>query len=811
MKIFKRILQALLILIILIFIAGLLLVRHVSKRSIPDYTKDLTLNGLTANVEVFRDHYGIPHVYAETEADLYTAVGYLLAQDRLWQMDLLRRVTLGRLSEIFGESFVDTDLLLRSLRYSKKSEELLKTTDKEIVSALEAFSNGVNQYIESHQKKLPPEFAILRYKPEKWEPVHSLNLIGYMAWDLKAGWSEFILEDIRKVVDSAHFAELIPDPGIYKTYVYPDYNREPARSTGEDFMDATGKLNDLGIEIFNASNNWAVAGKRSATGKPILANDMHLTLNIPGIWYQMHQVVKGKLNVTGLVLPGQPLIICGHNDSIAWGMTNAYVDNVDFYLEKINPDDSGEYLYNGEWKPFIAQKEIIRTSDGISFEKEIRYSHRGPVISPFKNIKNEVVTMHWVGDENSDEMKAVYLLNRASDWEEFKEAVSNFRSISQNIVYADVRGNIGLYYCAGIPIRRRDILTGVLPGWTDEYDWKGMVPFDELPFSYNPENGYVSSANNIPVGPEYPYHIGLWFSPPYRIDRIRELIDSKDKLTIEDFEEIQTDEKSMMAELFMPGILKSLEGFHDLNPLQEQSLSLLSNWDYRMNVESPAATVFEMTYHKLLKNIFKDELGNTLFDRFLSVNDVGRIALHRIWVTGHSVWTDNIATTETETLSDITVESFKDAVDELQKDFGSNTGDWKWGDIHQLKLMHPLSKNAVVDKVFNLSRGPFRIGGSFHTIPQFNYPNTEFGRVNHGVSHRHIFTAVNWDKSLTVIPTGNSGIPAGKNYCDQTELYITNKYHNDPFSREVVEKGAESHMIFKKGGDIPADKQKETW
>ncbi|NJK86750.1 MAG: penicillin acylase family protein, partial [Bacteroidales bacterium] len=232
-------------------------------------------------------------------------------------MDLLRRVTLGRLSEIFGKKFVQSDVILRALRYSKKSEELLKTSDKEIVEALEAFADGVNQYIEVNKNKLPMEFTLLGYKPEPWEPVHSLNLIGYMAWDLKAGWSEFLLEDIRKLVDSAKFSELIPDVNLYKSYVFPEYNLSDAVSGS--LLSTAKNLENLGVDVFDASNNWAVSAKKSATGKPLLANDMHLGLNAPGIWYQIHQVVKGKLNVTGLLLPGQPLIICGHNEQHCLG------------------------------------------------------------------------------------------------------------------------------------------------------------------------------------------------------------------------------------------------------------------------------------------------------------------------------------------------------------------------------------------------------------------------------------------------------------------------------------------------------------
>lgn len=793
MKFIKLSLKILLIITVIFFVA-LFGIRIYFKRAIPSYKKDVQLEGLTSKVEIYRDEFGIPHVYAENEKDLYTAVGYLLAQDRLWQMDLLRRVTLGRLSEIFGKKYADTDVLLRSLRYSKKSEELLKKTDEKIFLSLEAFAGGVNQYINTHQNKLPVEFTLLGYKPEPWQPLHSLNLIGYMAWDLKSGWSEFVLEDIRKVVDSVYFAELIPDGNIYSSYVFPEYNSDSKMRN--NILSAAKNLENLGVDIFDGSNNWAVSGKKSVTGKPLLANDMHLGLNVPGIWYQMHQVVKGKLNVTGLLLPGQPLVICGHNDSIAWGMTNTYVDNVDFYMEKINPADSNQYLYLDEWKNFEVQNETIKTKEGDSIQRKIVFSHRGPVISEFKDIDDAVVTMHWIGDEPSNEMETIYLLNRAENWDKFKDAVKSFKSISQNIVYVDVNGNIGLYCSAGVPIRKRDILTGILPGWTDEYDWKGMIPFEELPFSYNPESGFVSSANNKTVDENYPYHISLWYSTPYRIDRIRELLSEKEKFSIDDFKNIQLDHKSKMVEMFLPLYITAIEKNKNLSALQEKCFNSLKSWDGILSKESYEATIFEYMYQQLLKEIFMDELGNTLFDEFKSVGNIGRIALYRMWKTGNSVWIDNIVTQKKETKDDIILESFKNTISALEKKYGPDTEKWKWGDVHQLTFSHPLSAVKMLNAVFKLNRGPFATGGSSHTVSPYSYPNNDFGVVNHGASHRHIYSVGNWDESLTVIPTGNSGIPLSRNYCDQSEMYINGEYHADIFSKEKVESEKKYYMVF---------------
>jgi penicillin amidase len=802
MKLIKRILLVLLAIIILAVMIGCALIRNVSRKSLPDYNEDIRLAGLNHEVQVYRDKFAVPHVYARTENDLYTATGYLLAQDRLWQMDLLRRVTLGRLSEIFGEGFIDTDLLLRALRFSEKSEKILADIDEKHLAALQSFCSGVNQFITSNQKKLPFEFRLLGYKPEPWVPLHTLNLIGYMAWDLKAGWNELILDEIKNTVDSIRYKELLPDYSHYKSVVYPEYDTLLTLSAVKSklFLIAE-QLEKIGAEIFDASNNWAVSGKKSNTGKPILENDMHLGFNIPGIWYQMHQVVEGELNVTGLILPGAPLIICGHNEYIAWGMTNVYVDNLDFYMEKTNPEDSDKYEFDGEWKDFIIKKETIRTKKGNEIIKENRFTHHGPVVSKFKGIDNKVITMHWVGDELSNEISTVYLLNRASNWEEFKNALQTFKSVSQNVIYADINGNIGLYCAAGVPMRKRTEVFPLLPGWTDEYEWKGMLDFDKLPFNYNPESGFTGSANNKTVSENYPYHIGSWYALPHRMDRIREVLSSKEKYCVEDFIALQLDQKSKFAEKHLPLLLYATNKSNKKAGLEIKCYELLKEWDYVYDTEYIAPTIFETYYNILLRNIFSDELGDELYNRFLRAAKVMDHTILRIADNKESAWLDDISTAGIiESLSDITVRSFQDAVSVLEKKYGNDIEKWKWGNVHQLTLQHPLAKVNIINKIFRLNRGSYRVGGSFHTVSPYSYIRGKLFEVSHGASHRHIYTLDNWDKSLTVIPTGNSGIPASDHYCDQTEMYINGQYHEDYFSEELVKKNTEYKMLF-----IPAE------
>jgi penicillin G amidase len=771
--------------IILIIIIGLFItINRLGRRGLPDYKHDLVIKGLEKPVKVYYDSTGIPHIYAATEHDLYMATGFIMAQERMWQMDLLRRVTLGRLSEIFGDEYIKTDLLLRSLRYSEKSKKIIQHSSKETVEALQAFADGVNSYIKRQKGDFPVEFFLLGYKPEKWEPYHSLNLIGYMAWDLKSGWNELVLEKIAAKVDSTHLMEILPDLLHEKTCIFrPDNNNLLSTNSLINLK----KVEDLGCDILSGSNNWAVSGKKSVTGKPLLANDMHLSFNLPGIWFQLHQVVEGKLNVTGLAIPGQPLIIVGHNDSIAWGMTNTYVDNLDYYEEKVNPADSNQYLFNDEWKNFKICNETVISKDGTKHELQYRLNHRGPVVSEYKGIGDKVITIRWVGDLESDELRSIYLLNRAHNWDDFRNAFSTFKSISQNVAYADCKGNIGLYCCAGIPVRKRDKVFAILPGWTDEYDWQGLIPFEELPNIYNPECGYVLSANNKTTDDKYSYHIGTWYALPYRYQRIKDMIESKEKLSVDDFRNMQNDFVSAYASKFLSVMLPFFDSENNLNTTEKEALQLLKQWDFNMSLDKVAPTILETWSNIITEDLFKDELGEETYRLFINENKLNTIALYNILNHANSVWADNILTTEKESLADIATRSFKRTIEKLIFDYGNDSKMWLWGKIHHITLQHPLAKVKILDLAFNLNRGPYPLGGSDHTVSPYRYLFDKPNAVVHGASHRNIYDPDNWNNSVSIIPTGNSGISTSEFYCNQTEDYINGKYHADFFTLETLE------------------------
>jgi len=792
----KKVIIGLIILILVLAVAVFLYVNNLAKSGLPQYSGTLQLKGLSQSVNVYRDEYGIPHIFAKNEKDLYLATGFVMAQDRMWQMDLLRRVTTGRLSEIFGKDMVDTDVLMRALQITKKSKYVIAHTDPTVISHLQAFADGVNQYLQLHAESLPLEFKILGYKPESWKVEDSVNLIGYMAWDLTMPWTtETVLYKIWKKVDQAHAKALTPDVKYITDVIYPSFAKAKCLpELSNTILQATQKLQDIGAGIFFASNNWAVAGKKSVTGKPILANDMHLGLFIPGIWYQMHQVVEGKLNVTGVAIPGEPSIVCGHNEYIAWGMTNVMVDDMDFYLEKVNPTNKLQYQYNGQWKNFTVVKEEIKIKGGETITKEILFTYRGPVVTDFKKM-DDVISMRWMGNEPSNELLTVYMLNRAKNWNDFTNAIRHFRSVSQNIVYADTSGNIGLYCAAGIPIRKGNPMM-INPGWTSEYDWKGIVPFERQPHMYNPPQGFVASANNKTVMEQYPYYISYWFEMPWRYNRITTLLQQKDKLSVNDFKAIQTDQVSELATIWKPLLLQIIEGDSSLKKSLEDIYTMLKEWDGSFAIDSSAATLFDTIYIKLSYNIFHDELGDELYEELAKERVLVNLFIDTIRVNKGSIWCDDVSTPKKESFNDIIAKSIKDAVDLLKDDFGNNPEKWKWGKAHKLVLKHPLGEVKLLDWLFGYNRGPYPVGGSFHTVCPYSYKLNNPFVITDGASQRHIFPMHNLNESLTVIPTGISGHTASPYYCDQTPLYVGMKYHNDYIDSEIIQRNAKFIMTL---------------
>ncbi len=793
----KKYLKYFILLLIILGTVGYFYIQNLKKSALPDYNRNIKIAGLTANVKVFRDVHGVPHIIARNKQDLYTAVGYLSAQDRLWQMDLLRRVTQGRLSEIFGKKLVDTDVLLRKLQIPATSRKIYDSIDSETKQILDAYAKGVNAYIQGQKDHLPFEFKVLGYEPEKWQPEQSLYLVGFMSWNLELGYRmEIMLQSIKDKVSPEQFAELLPDYKSQEQYVYPSYQFPVKIETDTALVAALDNVGRLAPDIFNGSNNWVVSGQKSTTGKPIFSNDMHLHLDIPGIWTRMHLMIPGKLNVTGIVLPGEPFVVAGHNEHIAWGMTNVMLDGADFYVETINPKNKSQYKFNGQWQDMIVKKEKIYVKgEKEPVEKTLYFTHRGPIFTSFDDVSVMPVSMRWIGNEPSYEIEALQGLSMAKNWEEFRKAVKGFKSVSQNIAYADVDGNIGIQLTGRLPKRS---VPGYLfmPGGTDRYDWKGFVPFDSLPYEYNPSRGFVSSANNKSVDNTYPYYISEWYDLPYRIKRIRQMLTAKDKLSADDFKKMINDHHSVQADEIKPILLKHLEQVKGFNEAEQTAFELLKTWNDNYEVDETAPAIFDETMRQLIKNLVSDEMPEAVFKMYSKSMLASKYLIANVFYKNNSAWADNVKTDNKEDFHQVIVSSFKNAVEELTSKYGK-ISQIHWGDIHRLKLIHPLGKVKLLDWVFDLNR-EVNAPGSANTVNPFTYPSAAGFDADFGASEKHIFNTVDWNKSYSIIPTGVSGNPASPFYCSQTKDYVNGNIYPDIFSLEKVKKTAKFEMIFSK-------------
>lgn len=792
MKTVKIILVSLVSLIVLALIVIFFFVKGIANSGKPQYEGEIYINGLTSEVSLFRDERGVPHIYALNEHDLYKVTGYVMAQERLWQMDLIRRATTGRLSEIFGEDYIDTDLFLRSLKMSEKSEMVIANSDQEMIDCATWFVEGVNSYIEDAGKDLPPEFRILAYKPDKWTVVNTVNIIGYMGWDLAGGnlSGDIFLYKLLKEIGEEKTNELIPYLNYTDTPVYPEFNLDESHFEAVAGISKIDRqLLELGITPFCGSNNWAVSGERSETGKPLFSNDMHLSLSSPGIWIQMHQVIPGKLNVTGVLVPGEPFIVAGHNEKIAWGMTNLTVDDIDLFAETINPDNADQYFFNGEWRDMEIREERISVKKGEDQILKLKFTHRGPIISSFRGIEDIELSMRWSGYDLSNEISAIYKLNRASDWNDFRDAITGFRSVSQNIIYADIDGNIGLHVAGGVAVRK-GYGTMIRPGETDEYDWKGYLTQDQLPYSFNPESGEVSSANNKTVDDSYPYYIGAYYAVPYRINRARQMLGEKEVFTIDDFKRMITDRHSDYAMKLVPFLIDAMKGETAISDTGKEILAEMAAWDYEMGPDQLAPTFFEYFKKNLAKRLLKDDIGELYNEIYGTVRD---FYIYRLMTEGRTIFIDDKTTTGVETLQDIIRSSFTETVEEMLNTYG-DVSKMKWGDIHRFSAAHPLGSVSLLNKIFKLNSDYFRVGGSNHTVSPYSYTGNFV--VDHGASERHIFNPADWDNSFTVIPTGTSGVPSSEFYLSQTEAYCTDKFYKEPFSEEAVKAAAKYHVTF---------------
>jgi len=850
-KIVQIVVPIIVVIIILPLIAGYAWFYNVTREPLPQHNGELNVAGLQDTVEVLRDEWDIPHIYANNTHDLYFAQGYTQAQDRWWQMEFWRHTGSGRIEELVGkkDALLGTDIFLRTLGWRHVAESEVKVCDEETLSRLQAFADGVNAYIMNREPdKLALEYSILgltgiNVKIEPWAPVDSLVFAKMMAWDLgPSNNSEEDRATLYELLGQEMADQLLTPPWPYgkrPTIVQPEDLPIASRTadtqiTGEkkctdkDILVTNNPLPSMGL-VFDpgegiGSNNWVVSGKMTKSGMPLLANDPHLGIQMPSIWYEIglhYRPANGESasDIVGFTFAVTPGVIIGHNNSIAWGVTNVGPDVFDFYSIHVNPNNPLQYEWNGKWRDMTVRDEALTFGDGKEpITVKVRETHLGPIINDNKIDKQtgnimgfnneDPVALRWTALEPSTLMQSVTKLNKATNWEEFRDALRYWDVPSQNFVYADTKGNIGYQTPGRIPIRAKND-SGLVPspGWTDEFEWKGFIPFDDLPRIFNPERGYIATSNQAVVPMEYydqlakklgeglNYTISREWDYGYRAQRVVDLLKEKALNTVSTFQSIQGDNKLISAEELLP-YLANLK--LDNNELTEARDWLLK-WDFQCGMDNPQAALYAEFWAKLVNNLFDDQLTKDMIIRG-GVREMWAVFL--LMDEPNNAWWDDITTKDVvETRDVVLVRSFSEAYADTVATLGKDRSNWKWGDLHKAVFVsNPLGQSGIglIENMVN--RGPFAASGSTGTVNNTVwYTDSGDFSVKWVPSMRMIVDLGDFAKSVTIHTTGQSGHPYSKHYDDMIELWRNIEYHPMLWTQEQVEKAAVDRLILKPG------------
>lgn len=813
----------------------------VAPQSFPQIEGEVRIAGLDGPVDIYRDSMGIPHIYATTLHDLFVAQGYVHAQDRFWQMDFWRHIGSGRLAEMFGESQVETDAFLRTLGWRVITEQEWEGLSDESQAILTAYAEGVNAYIaERDGTELSLEYAILKllnpdYTIEPWTPIHSLTWAKAMAWDLRGNMGQEIERAVLlKSFTPQQVDELFPPYPQDHPLIVPQISVGGLESSKASAVQSANLPLDALVAVQNnvalldsilgstgseiGSNSWAVSGELTDSGMPLLANDPHLGIQMPSIWYQIGLHCQPKsaacpFEVAGFSFAGVPGVIIGHNDRIAWGMTNVDPDVIDLYIEKVNPENPNQYEVNGQWLDFETRRETIQVGGGEAVEITVRLTRHGPVISdtygllkddveppatPFKERagielpENYVVALRWTALEPSYVFEAIWGFNKAQNWDEFRQAARSFAVPAQNLLYADVDGNIGYQMPGAIPVRASGDGRQPVPGWIDDFEWVGYVPFEELPYALNPESGYIVTANNQVHPWDYQYLVTTDWDYGFRARRIVDMIESAPgPIDITYIQQMQADSYNMNAETLVPLLLAT-----ELDPkLASVRDQILGPWDFQNRADSAPAALFEAFWWNLLLDTFADDLPEEYWpaggSRWIEI-------MRHLVEQPDSPWWDDKATADTvERRDEIFARAFRAAVNcQVCIDkFGKDVRDWKWGELHSATFRNgTLGESGIgpIEALFN--RGPFTTGGGESIVNATGWTVGESFEVDWLPSMRMIVNLGNLNNSVTVHTTGQSGHAYSKHYDDMAPLWATMQYYPLWWEQESVVNDSEGHL-----------------
>ncbi|MFG6114886.1 penicillin acylase family protein [Halobacillus sp. MO56] len=750
--------------LIFLVISTLIFVNVYINRTLPQTEGEVQVEGITESVAVTRDGNGVPHISAENTHDLFMAQGYVQAQDRLFQMELARRQASGRLSEVIGEATLKQDQYFRTLGLRRAAEKSLAAYTDEAKEILQAYSDGVNAFIKEavDEQRLSPEFALMGISPEPWTPVDSLTVGKYMAFDLGGHWE-------RQAFNYYLLSEF-PEEQAYE--LFPKYpEKAPTILDETDQVDVASSFEGIVIpNEFNGSNNWVVSGEKTKSGFPLLADDPHLGLATPSIWYQMH-LNSPEYNASGVIFAGIPGIILGHNEHIAWGVTNVGPDVQQLYLEKRNPENPHQFLFEGEWEEAMVIDEPIEIKDEETLEYQVVETRHGPIISEFaeESGENTVMSLRWTALDATTELEAVLDINKASDWESFEKGLEKFLVPAQNFVFASKDGTIAYKANGRVPIYDEPE-KALLPmrGWEKEDLWQGYIPFEELPKTVNPEAGFVATANNKVIDDDYPYHISHNWAQPYRYERIEEMLTQKDDWTAEDFMDMQMDVKNKQAEEFLSFMLDYVQR-EELTEAEKEGIALLEKWDYQDEKSYTQPLIFHHWMKSIQNRLYKEHIPKNMLDFFHGTGQTTDELMRADQNGAESIWVE-----EAGGWAAVMTTSYQDTIQSLSKEHGEVPGSWTWGSEHAVEFTHPLSSIGYLERFFNPG-DPEPVNGSRVTVQAAGYDAD--GVVDHGASWRFITDMSDPNGGYHLVGPGQSGHFRSEWYHDQLQDWAEGTYH----------------------------------
>ena len=774
--------------------------RRLARRNLPADYQRIAFAQLNQPVEVLRDKWGVPHIYAENEHDLFFAQGFVHAQDRLFQMDFIRRVGSGRLSEVVGPSGLITDRVARYFAWGDAIQAQIDGADNRVLRVMAAYAAGVKACVET--QPLPPEFSLLRYRPETWGLSSTAAIGALLAWGLSVNWeTEMLRLFLLESLGPEKAADLTPLSGDAYVAVMPEtgVDAQLALSLVAAYRTALASLplktaaSSSGI----GSNNWVVSGDHTASGRPILANDPHLPPTYPALWYENH-LVAGAINVTGFTMPGIPGVVIGHNENVAWGFTNAFPDIQDIYVERFHEKNDELYEVNGQWTEAEIRKEIIKVRGRKPVVERVRHTRHGPVFSDLIPGAQRALSLRWALHNSHNHLRAVLDMNLAGDWQEFRQGLRSWGFPSQNIVYADVAGNIGYVMPGLVPQRRSGAGLVPVPGWNDEHEWTGWIPYSELPTLHNPKSGMIVTANNRVHGAAYPHLLtGEWL-PDYRARRISQLLKRDSRQTLDSHARIQADTVSLQARQFLAVALPEADKWKDLEDTLAISVRLLRQWDGDMRADLVAPSLYTgwlVNFSRLaVQRALGIELAAELFkssppetfraDPFLEI----ALDLSIQWLEkGAPAWVGEIRS--------LLLPALRKTILLLKREFGAKPQKWNWGNLHQIVHEHPLSRIPSLGRPWKTA--PIPVGGDSQTVNQAEVaPHFPPNPVEIIASCRLILDVGEWDNSLSVLPGGQSGNPASPHYKDGLADWRDGRYHPLLFSRAHVEAAVEAILLL---------------